>query len=318
MPQHARDSYFALRAFNVELASVKDGHNLRKQRGTAANVAGAADSSLLALQFRMQWWRNAIAQIYNDEEQSLPSSPGSSIGTPSWTQLQQNLSTSCWNSPVVRALDRANAQVGFTRRFLERIIDARDIDLEMTQYESMNQMIEYAEDTVGSLLFLTLETMNIRERDADMVAALAGKGIGLTTALRATPQRLWHGGELPIPKEVFSPDFPFALLLAQSNFDSQDHPHTMLNEEEKQMLRDAVYSVASVAMQNLIEARNLQRQVPFSGRSCLLPMIPSLKFLERLQKAEYNVFHDDVITTTPRERLYTLLLLARTWLTGTL
>jgi NADH dehydrogenase [ubiquinone] 1 alpha subcomplex assembly factor 6 len=315
MPQYARDSYFALRAFNVELASIKDGHNLRKQRGTAANLAGSTDSSLLALQLRMQWWRNAIAQIYNDDEQQ---SLSSSSGSPSWTRLQQNISTSCWNSPVVRALDRANAQVGFTRRFLERIVDARNIDLEMTQYESMNQMIEYAEDTVGSLLFLTLETMNIRQRDADAVVALAGKGIGLTTALRATPQRLWHGGELPIPKEVFPTDFPFALLLAQSNFDSQDHPHTRLNEEEKQMLRDAVYYVASVAMQNLIEARNLQRQIPFSGRACLLPVIPCFKFLERLQKAEYEVFHDDVLTVTPRERLYTLLLLARMWLTGTL
>lgn len=141
MPQHAQSSYFAVRAVNAELASIKDGSSLRRRQATAP----LETSTTLALQMRMQWWRDAVAQVYGDE----PSGSSSA------------LSISCWQSPVVRALAEATTRSNLTRRFLERLIDAREGDLEMNQYKTMQQAIEYAEDSVSSLLYLSLECAGV-------------------------------------------------------------------------------------------------------------------------------------------------------------
>lgn len=150
MPSKAQRAYFALRAFNVELASVKGGHNLRRK----AEAGGLSDTpTTVALQMRMQWWKDALHEIFDDE---------SSSALTATDPVLQNLSISCWNSPIVRALDRANEEVGFTRRFLDRLIDSRALDLEVQQLATIDDSINYADETVSSLLYLTLETVGVR------------------------------------------------------------------------------------------------------------------------------------------------------------
>ena len=149
MPQKSQRAFFALRAFNVELASVKGTHNLRKmeQGGDITDTP-----TTMALQMRMQWWRDALVEIYGDDDSSSQSTPDRPL---------QNLSISCWNSPIVRSLDLANQQVGFTRSFLDRLIDSRALDLEVQQLKTLDDSINYAEETVSSLLYLTLETVGV-------------------------------------------------------------------------------------------------------------------------------------------------------------
>jgi hypothetical protein len=145
MPPGATKAYFAIRAFNVELASVKDSHNLRRREQPGQQES----SSSVALQMRMQWWRDALKEIYEDE-MSVAADP-----------ILRNLSVSCWHNPVVRALAQAHQQCDLTRRFLERLIDARDYDLNVAQYSSMNEAATYAEDTISSLLYLSLECTGV-------------------------------------------------------------------------------------------------------------------------------------------------------------
>jgi phytoene/squalene synthetase len=64
-------------------------------------------------------------------------------------------------SPVVRQLAIANKQCQFTRRFLERLIDARENDLSKRQYQTVDELILYAEDSVSSILYLTLECADV-------------------------------------------------------------------------------------------------------------------------------------------------------------
>lgn len=98
----------------------------------------------------MQWWKDAVKEIYGDSDVVVPTDP---------TLL--NLSISCWNSPIVRALEVAHQQVGFTRRFLDRLIDSRTLDLDVRQLITLDESINYAEQTVSSLLYLTLETVGV-------------------------------------------------------------------------------------------------------------------------------------------------------------
>jgi phytoene/squalene synthetase len=124
LPASWKQPYYAIRALNAELATVPK------------------SKSDHALQLRMQWWRDAVAELYKDNDAIVSSGSSSS-------------------SPVVRQLAIANKQCQFTRRFLERLIDARENDLSKRQYQTVDELILYAEDSVSSILYLTLECADV-------------------------------------------------------------------------------------------------------------------------------------------------------------
>ena len=150
MPHEARRAYFAIRAFNVELASIKDG-SISRQVGGAVREDEAG--SLMALKVRIQWWRSTLDQIYgdkltNDENQNMDS-------------FAASMASSSWNNPIVRALDHSAHESKLTRRFLERLIEAREADLDVKQPDSLEDAVSYAENVSSSLLYLSLETTNV-------------------------------------------------------------------------------------------------------------------------------------------------------------
>jgi NADH dehydrogenase [ubiquinone] 1 alpha subcomplex assembly factor 6 len=302
MPSAAQKAYFAVRAFNVELASIKDGHNLRN--------SGQRDSAgTLVLQIRMQWWRDALHEIYDNSDTASTGSTNTSIAKRNATDpILSSLSVASWHSPVVRALDVANRECSLTRRFLERLIDVRESDLDVNQYKTMADVVAYSEESSSSLLYLSLECTGVRDDEADVVASHAGIGIGLVTALRATPFRLVHG-EVPIPAELLHNTFGYNELM---NFEDDEFT---LSEKDANMFREAVQIMAEEAAGHLAEARELQGKVPKHARACLLPVIPALLFLSKLQEVDHNLF-DTKLQVSEQGRLKLLLLLSRTWLTG--
>jgi NADH dehydrogenase [ubiquinone] 1 alpha subcomplex assembly factor 6 len=328
MPSKAHKSYFAIRAFNVELASIKDGSNARRrsgssggsQQGDGASGGLAASSSSIALQMRMQWWRDALATIYNDDEES------GSIGSGSRpkSSFAQSLSVSCWHSPTVRSLFRAVNERSLTRRFLERMVDARESDLDVNQPHTVQEMVDYAEETSSSLLYLALECTGIRDDAADATASAAGIGIGLTTSLRATPFRLLHG-EVPLAAELFPGRFDYREILREleegiDDDDDDDNASGDVTYDSESALvwQEAARHVAHEAMLHLRHAQEAQRQVPRGGRACLLPVVPAVFYLSQLEAARHHVWHPNLLQPDPRSRLSLLVNMGRTWLTGVL
>lgn len=293
MPSHMTRAYFSLKAFNAEIAAIKDGHS-------RSSLQQRSEGTSFALQLRMEWWMDAIDQmVYGDI-----SSTGSS-------------NDSYWHSPVVRSLYRAHQEFHLTRRFLERLIESRRADLDITQYETMEDLIRYAEDSVSTLLYLSLETLGIRDDAADEVAYHAGVGIGLVTAIRSIPYNLHVHENLPVPSNVLitensrQRDDLLLSLLAE-----EDSPIAPLTQQQKQIWQDAVQEMVAVASLHLSKAQQLQTQVPRHARAAFLPVVPSMLYLSQLQgPAQYNVF-DPTLTDPSQRRLKLLLLLSRTWLTG--
>jgi hypothetical protein len=193
LPSYAQNAYFALRAFNVEIASIKDtstirynqrssGHDDHNNNDNPFEAKPTAPPSVLALQLRMQWWRNAIDVIYQQDSPTLhvattsppttetPNYISASNDTFKQQENQQNAlfdtirttknASLYWNNPIVRSLHRAHEQVQFTKRFLERIIDIRETDLFIDQYSTITDCCTYADETISNLLLLTLECVN--------------------------------------------------------------------------------------------------------------------------------------------------------------
>lgn len=180
MPYESRRSYFAIRALNVELASIKDGSISRQVGGAQFEESGAS----MALKIRVHWWRDAISQIYNGE--STTSSDPFTAG------ILSGMSTSCWNNPVVRALDYAVQEHNLTRRFLERLVEAREEDLDISQLESTLDALSYAESTFSSLLYLSLETTNVSDAVLRNTLGVIGSNLLIAFRFVKMQQILWR------------------------------------------------------------------------------------------------------------------------------
>eukprot|EP00559_Dactyliosolen_fragilissimus_P009622 CAMPEP_0184864826 /NCGR_PEP_ID=MMETSP0580-20130426/16111_1 /TAXON_ID=1118495 /ORGANISM="Dactyliosolen fragilissimus" /LENGTH=547 /DNA_ID=CAMNT_0027363747 /DNA_START=194 /DNA_END=1837 /DNA_ORIENTATION=- len=346
MPSNARESYFAIRAFNVEIASIKDGGGVVKRRSHSPNSSGSS----LALQLRMQWWKDALEDIYDKTSRS-PSptySPSSSkVEVTSTTNHKNNnnnhnnddttLSSSLFTSnqyrnPILRSLSRAISEHQLTKPFLRRMIDAREADLHFhedtnttttttthSNLATLRDLLRYAEDTSSSVLYLSLETCNVRNDDADEVAFHLGVAIGLVTTLRSIPFRSIKLGEVAIPLELMTKyNIPYSFLqnpppptldsshknYSTSNSNNSDMEDNLYwkqamenlspqDQEASRALQQAVKELAQMARTHLHHARSLQGKVPKEGRTALLPSVWALHALQKLESIDYNVFHID-------------------------
>lgn len=114
----------------------------------------------MAGQLRLQWWREQVASLY-------------STSTPTASQ-----------HPVIAALQDAIHQYGLSQRFFERLINARDQILGFEQPQSLNQLAAYAEDTQGSMLYLTLECLRASTEVSETAASHVGQFVGVLNLLR--------------------------------------------------------------------------------------------------------------------------------------
>jgi NADH dehydrogenase [ubiquinone] 1 alpha subcomplex assembly factor 6 len=300
MPASARKQYFALRAFNVELASIKDGSERRKSR--PMDDIGPS----LGHRMRMQWWREALEELYAGDE-SLQS-PRAAV-EPSVEGFVSSISTGYWLNPIVRALHHAVEESNLTRRFLERLLDAREADLEIQQLPTMDNAIMYAEDSSSSLFYLSLECCNVREDKADEVASHIGVGCGLVTAIRSAPFRAVTD-EMSIPAELLTRPIPSGYLSARRD------PDYKANSDNERALQEAVQHMAYVASRSLSRARDAQMDVPKEGRPALLLAVPAIHYLSKLKEVKYDLFDERL--QPEHGKLVMLSMLARAWFTGKL
>jgi len=328
MPHHSRQAYFAIRAFNAELASIKDGGE-RRRLGRNTETG-----SFLPLRMRMQWWREALAELYpGDEAAATPE--------PSPEGFLNSTTVSCWSNPVVRALHHAVEEKQLTRRFLEKLLAAREADLDIQQMATMEDVVFYAEDTCSNLLYLALECagvrsgnmgicffstlssrvcssqdvvlslrpfcLQIREESADEVASNVGIGWGLVTAIRGTLYRA-NNGEMTIPAEILTRKIPADYMMARMLADYEP------KEENEVVIREAVQYMAYQAAIHLNRGREFQGSVPRGGRQCLLPAVPVIQYLSVLRETNYDLW--DARLRPEHSRFMMLMLLGRAWITG--
>lgn len=242
MPSRARRGFYALRAYNLELARIRD--------ATSSNPGTAG--------IRCQWWRELVGSIYQGEK----------------TQHAAH--------PVHAELLVAVQQHNLTQRWLDRMIDARQDDLEDTQPQTMAAVEEYAEHTASSMMYLSLELLGVRDAHADHAASHAGKAIGIATGLNGLPFLL-ASGQLGLPRDLMikhglrTRAFRHLSEDALSEQSGKDNPDRHVGEKmtEDQLLAgysamvDVVFEMASAAHGHLEHARELQGTLPKEGHAGL-------------------------------------------------
>lgn len=276
--------YFAIRAFNIEVASIVDSVDPRKP-SVAAHPA----------KLRLQWWREAVDALYIDNN-----------------EMHSNAAS----HPIMRSLSSSNVMQRCTRRYFEKLLDAREWDIEKTfsaaetakhtgtvvpRFIDVQELVNYAEDTMSTIIYLSLECCDVwDEEEAYQIASHVGVACGIVAALRSTAHLLSTRGEISIPSDIIPKNISTSVLL----------------QEDREALCRSANELACVAQHHLHEARRLQHNVPRKGWACFLPAVSALSYLEDLQKCKFDVLHSDLNTKSASSGLKLPLLLGRAWITG--
>ncbi|KAK1794969.1 hypothetical protein P4O66_010160 [Electrophorus voltai] len=244
LPEAARRSSLALRAFNVELAQA----DLKVKDTVSQKTIGL---------MRLQFWKTALEDLYRDDPPV---------------------------QPVTVELWKAVRKHTLSRRWLLRIVAEREKDMEDQAYRNLQDLETYAENTHSSLLYLLLETLGVKDINADHAASHIGKAQGIVTCLRATPyhsQR--HMVYLPM-------DICMKHGASQEDF---------IRGSREQNVRDVVYDIASQAHIHLQHARSFSKKVPNAALPAFLHTVAIEDYLERVRKVDFNVFHHGLQTRNP-------------------
>ena len=185
---------------------------------------------------RLQWWRENIAAAFE----------GGLIR----------------HHPVVEPLTAVIRELALTRDHFDRLIDARETDLEDDPTPNLAKLEEYAEGSSARLVCLALQALGVRDPatfDAGLHVGIAHSLAGL---LRAMPLR----GHQRTPADL-SP-------------------------------RDGIIQLAVAASRHLAAAR-LHRNIPRAALPALLPAVIARHSLGRLKRADYDPFNPAVASVDP-------------------
>ena len=213
-----------------------------------ARIREAVSEPVLG-QIRLQWWRESIAAAFE----------GGRVR----------------RHAVIEALTTAIRTLALTRAHFERLIDAREKDLDEAPFASLAALEDYAEATSARLVNLALESLGVRDGAAENAGFHIGVAYALAGLLRAM-QHQARAGRLIIPIDI----------VVQSELDEADYRAL----RSTPALRAAAAAIAAAASGHLVSARAYRRSIARSALPALLPAIIAERSLARLKRAGYDSF----------------------------
>lgn len=200
-------------------------------------------------QIRLQWWRESIAAAFE--------------GGPVRGHI------------VVEALTSTIRTLNLTRAHFDRLVDAREQDLDEAPFTSLAGLEDYADATSAPLVYLALESLGVCEPAAEKAGFHTGVAYALAGLLRVMPLQA-RAGRLIIPADIAE----------RTELKAADYRAL----RSTPALRAATAAVAAAAFGHLASARAHRRSIARSALPALLPAIIAERSLARLKRAGYDPF----------------------------
>lgn len=256
-PAATQRGYFAIRAFNVEIATIKDQTNNNPLTG----------------RMRFQWWKDAIKDIYSRKQivksTNIVSSPIAGVK----------------NQPVLESLTECIMENELSLRWFEHAIDARQKDLAGEVPQRLSDLEDYSESAHSSIMYLLLELLKVKHENSEYIASHIGVCVGIVTILRSFHYHK-SNGEIYIPDEILSKYNITAKMLLKKE---------SLSVEEKEALKNSLFDIGSQAFGHLDRARTLiKKEMHPKTVYAILPGVLAASYLEALRKADFNPYNESV------------------------
>lgn len=206
---------------------------------------------------RLQWWREAIEGIY--------------AGSPRHHEVVE---------PLARAVEARD----LSRDLFQRLIDAREADLEPAPPQSLTALETYAEATSSTLVWLALEVLGAKDESSRRAGRCLGIAWAYTGLLRALP---FHARrrQLYLPLD----------LMAEAGLD----PEEIFAGRSSAALQEVASRVAAEAGRHLGDARALRASLPKAAGPALLPARLAGGYLRLLARAGHDPFDPRVQAPQP-------------------
>lgn len=206
---------------------------------------------------RLLWWQEAIDKIYANKR---------------------------IEHPIAQALASVVSEYKINKVWLKRSVQARinDANREINDIPNdIEELEKYAEDTVSTLLYMTLQAGGIMSTTADHAASHVGKASGVLLLLKSLPYHATRNRHFSyIPAKVAA---KHGLLVKEGG-------RSEIRLDSREGLCEAVFEMASVANVHLLKARELAGKVPDEARKVLLEAVPAQVLLDSLRRVHFDVF----------------------------
>ncbi|MBP2316017.1 phytoene/squalene synthase family protein [Azospirillum soli] len=209
-------------------------------------------------QMRLQFWRDGVEAVY--EGGPVP------------------------KHAVMEPLAAAAKEHGLSRAHFDRLIDAREADLDDSPPANLECLVNYAEVTGAPLIHLALEVLGVRDEAAQRAGRHVGIAYALTGILRAVPFHARHHRQL-------LPDDRMRAHGAK--------PGDLFELRSTPELRPVIRDVGEAAREHLSQARALRREVPKAALPALLPAVLADTYLDVIAKEGHDVFAPRVMMPNP-------------------
>ncbi|XP_020592669.1 NADH dehydrogenase (ubiquinone) complex I, assembly factor 6 [Phalaenopsis equestris] len=216
----------------------------------------------------------------------VASEPGVGVMRLLWWQeaIDKIFAKKLVEQPVARALSAVISEHKISKHWLKRLVEARINDGNKEEGyipATIADLEKYAEDTVSTILYMTLQAGGIQSTAADHAASHIGKASGLLLLLRSLPYHAGRSGRIPyIPAEVAE---KHGLL-------GRENGRLEIRRDLKEKLSDAVFEIAGVAVGHLQKGRELAPSVPEEAVPVLLPAVAVQVLFDAMEKSDFNVF----------------------------
>lgn len=209
-------------------------------------------------QIRLQWWREAIEAAYSGDPVR--------------------------RHEVALPLAAAIRDFGLSRAPLDRLIDARERDLDDSPPTTLAILETYAEASSATVVAVALEILGVREENAHVAGRDIGIAYALAGLLRAMPFHA-NAGRRYIPDDI----------AAAVGLDPRDYARRTASPA----LRQAAARIAEAASARLSAARARHGTVPRAAVPALLPAVVAQGALDRLRHAGWNPFDPRIAAPDP-------------------
>ncbi|KAK8914187.1 hypothetical protein KSP39_PZI024499 [Platanthera zijinensis] len=185
--------------------------------------------------------------------------------------------------PVATALSTVISEHKIGKHWLKRMVEARINDASRDENcipGSISDLERYAEDTVSTILYMTLQAGGVQSAAADHAASHVGKAGGLLLLMKSLPHHAGRTtGRIPyIPVDV-AEKHGLPVISLEGRWEVQN-----------EALSDAVFEVASAAVMHLHKARELGPTVPKAAIPILLPAVAAQVLFDSLERRNFDVF----------------------------
>ena len=185
--------------------------------------------------------------------------------------------------PIGVALKELHTKTNANFHILNKIVSYQLFDIERGEMKTMNDLTIYAENTRSQTFYLFLHILGIDNKDAYSAASHLGKWYGIIDVLRKMLYYIIHH-RWYVPSEL--------LLKHNLFFDRIYNPRVegIVADE----FYDVILEVAAHAKKHLEVSRSFKDKLPQHAHRALLFGIDAEDYLNEIEKANFDIFIEDL------------------------